>query len=109
MTFGGMRSMWLIVMFDLPTDTKAARRAYHDFRELLLDRGFVMLQYSVYARHCGTDENASVHEGRIQRALPSDGEIRVLRMTDKQFGRMKVFLGKQRKATEKAAEQLSLF
>jgi CRISPR-associated protein Cas2 len=43
--------MWIIVMFDLPTDTKEARKAYHEFREELLNDGFTMLQFSVYARH----------------------------------------------------------
>lgn len=109
MVFGGFRSMWLIVMFDLPTDTREARRAYHDFRSGLLDDGFLMMQFSVYGRHCGSEENSVVHERRIQASLPPDGEVRVLRLTDKQFERMKVFLGKIRKATEKAPEQISFF
>jgi CRISPR-associated protein Cas2 len=109
MSLGGFRSMWVITMFDLPTDTKEARKAYHDFRETLLKDGFTMLQYSVYGRHCPSDENAVVHEKRIRLALPGDGEVRVLKITDKQFERMKVFYGKTRKATEKSPEQVSLF
>ena len=109
MSFGGFRSMWIIVMFDLPTDTKEARRAYHDFRESLLDDGFMMLQFSVYGRHCPCIENTVVHENRIRPILPNDGEVRLLTITDKQFERMKVFHGKMRKATEKASEQLSFF
>ncbi len=101
--------MWLIAMFDLPTDTKAARKAYHDFREVLLNDGFMMLQFSVYGRHCPSEENAAVHEGRIRAALPNDGEVRLLTITDKQFERMRVFNGKVRKATEKAPEQISFF
>ncbi len=100
--------MWLIVMFDLPTDTREARKAYQNFRELLLDEGFMMLQFSVYARHCGSDENAIVHEHRVQLAIPLDGEVRIIAMTDKQFDRMKVFLGKQRKATEKGPVRIRL-
>ena len=109
MSFGGWRSMWLMVMFDLPTDTKAARKAYQEFRGFLLEDGFTMLQYSVYARHCPSSENAEVHERRINAALPSDGEVRLLLFTDKQFSRMKIFYGKVRKATEKAPEQITLF
>lgn len=101
--------MWVITMFDLPTDTKAARKAYHNFRGSLLDDGFFMLQFSVYARHCPSEENAVVHEKRVKAALPDDGEVRVIRITDKQFERMKVFFGKTRKATEKAPEQFSFF
>lgn len=109
MSFGGYRSMWIIVMFDLPTDTKEVRKAYHEFREVLLNDGFTMLQFSVYARHSPSEENAVVHENRVKTFLPDDGEVRLLKITDKQFERMKVFHGKMRKATEKAPEQLSFF
>lgn len=101
--------MWILTMFDLPTDTKAARKAYHDFREALLDDGFTMLQFSIYARHCSSEENAEVHEKRAKSSLPADGEVRLLMVTDKQFERMKVFYGKTRKATEKAPDQISFF
>ncbi len=101
--------MWVITMFDLPTDTKKARKAYHDFREALLDDGFIMLQFSVYARHCPSEENAVVHENRVRASLPDDGEVRVLKITDKQFERMKVFYGKIRKPTEKPPTQVSFF
>lgn len=101
--------MWVLAMFDLPTDTKPARKAYGRFRSSLLDDGFTMLQYSVYARHCASEENAIVHEKRVISSLPSDGEVRLLTITDKQFERMKVFYGKTRKATEVAPEQLTFF
>jgi CRISPR-associated protein Cas2 len=109
MSFGGFRSLWIVTMFDLPTDTKSARKAYHDFREALLDDGFTMLQFSVYARHCPSVENSEVHEERIRICLPPDGEVRVLTITDKQFERMKVFYGKMRGPTEKAPDQISFF
>lgn len=75
MNFGGYRSVWLLVMFDLPTDTKAARKAYQNFRMSLLDDGFDMLQYSVYGRHCATEENADVHEKRLLLWLPQSHEL----------------------------------
>ena len=109
MSFGGYRSMWIITMFDLPTDTDEARKAYRDFRKSLMDDGFLMLQYSVYGRHCPSEENAVVHQKRVKTFLPDDGEVRVLTITDKQFERMKVFYGKIRKATEKSPEQISFF
>jgi CRISPR-associated protein Cas2 len=101
--------MWIFVLFDLPTDTKPARKAYQTFRKSLLEGGFTMLQYSVYARHCASDENAEVHEKRVRAFLPPDGEVRLMLVTDKQFERMKVFYGKIRQATEKAPEQTSFF
>jgi len=101
--------MWVLAMFDLPTDSKKARKHYTQFRRHLLEDGFTMMQYSVYARHCASKENAEVHTQRIKRALPPDGEVRVITITDKQFERMSVFWGKMRKAPEPAPCQLQLF
>src|SRR5437899_656863 len=82
------RFMWVVTLFDLPVDTKAARREYAIFRKKLLKDGFTMLQYSVYARHSTSEENALVHIGRVERAVPPDGEVRIITVTDKQFERM---------------------
>lgn len=106
--FGGYRTVWLIVLFDLPTATSEERTDYRHFREFLLDDGFAMLQFSVYARHCASDENAIVHIRRTQAVLPPDGEVRVLTMTDKQFGRMNIFHGRIRCKTERPPEQVLL-
>ena len=109
MIFGGQKTMWIIVLFDLPTDTAEARKDYTKFRKHLLDDGFTMMQYSVYMRHCSSDENAQVHMQRVKAILPPDGEIRIVKITDKQFARIEDFFGKKRKPTEKAPEQLMFF
>ena len=105
----GYRSMWVMVMFDLPVDTKAARRHYSQFRKKLLADGFARVQYSVYCRHCASEENTCMHVGRVEAWIPPDGEVRVLSITDKQYERMRVFWGKRRQAPEKPAAQLELF
>ena len=86
MAVSGYRCMWIVVMFDLPTETKKARRDYARFRKFLLRRGFDMMQYSVYIRHCPSKDMAQTHVRHIQAQLPPDGEVRVLMVTDKQFG-----------------------
>ncbi|MEA3406397.1 MAG: CRISPR-associated endonuclease Cas2 [Pseudomonadota bacterium] len=101
--------MWVIVLFDLPTDSIEARKDYTHFRKHLLDDGFTMMQYSVYMRHCASEENAQVHLKRVQATLPPDGEIRIVKITDKQFSKIQVFYGKKRAPTEKAPEQLMFF
>ncbi|MBD3618507.1 MAG: CRISPR-associated endonuclease Cas2 [Chromatiales bacterium] len=106
--FGGLRTVWVLVMFDLPTDNAEARRHYTKFRQALLEDGFLMMQYSVYARHCASDENADVHVKRVKQALPPDGEIRVARITDKQFARMELFYGKCRRPMDAPPDQLIL-
>ena len=98
--------MWLVVLFDLPTDTKAARKAYTKFRSSLLDDGFLMMQYSVYMRHCASLENSKVHVKRVRSILPPDGEVRIVKITDKQFGLIEVYTGPRRKPIETPPLQL---
>jgi len=99
--------MWVLALFDLPVDTKAAKRAYREFHNFLLDDGFSMLQYSVYGRPCPTGENADVHHQRIKGMIPPDGEVRVMMLTDKQFERMTIYRGNLRPPTETMPEQLT--
>jgi CRISPR-associated protein Cas2 len=107
--FGGLQTMWTIVLFDLPTEGKQAKRDYRFFRKTLLEDGFIMMQYSVYMRHSSSKENAQVHINRVKANLPLDGEVRIIKITDKQFGRIEVFYGKKRRLIEKAPKQLSFF
>jgi CRISPR-associated protein Cas2 len=101
--------MWVIAMFDLPTDTPKARKAYARFRKNLLEDGFTMMQYSVYTRHCASIENAEVHEKRMGNLVPAAGEVRFLTITDKQFSRIKVFAGKKRQNISPPPSQLEFF
>jgi len=103
------RFMWVVAMFDLPVDTKAARREYARFRKFLLKDGFTRMQYSVYARYAFSEESAQVHIQRVGGAVPPDGEVRLLTITDKQFERMRIFWGKIRKPPPPAPGQLTLF
>ncbi len=105
-TYGGLQTVWIIVLFDLPTDTKVARKQYTQFRKILLRSSFTMMQYSVYMRHCASDENAAVHAKRIKHSLPPDGEVRIIKITDQQFAKIEVFYGKKRQPTESPPLQL---
>jgi CRISPR-associated protein Cas2 len=109
MHLSGYRFMWVVVLFDLPVDTKKARRDYTRFRKKLLKDGFTKMQFSVYIRHCASKENAVVHTERVSGWIPDDGEVRVISITDKQFERMAIFWGKRRKPPEKPPAQLELF
>ncbi len=41
--------------------------------------------------------------------LAADGEVCIIKITDKQFGRIEVFYGKKHKSIEKPPGQLSFF
>lgn len=103
------RVMWVLVFFDLPTDTKKERKVASDFRKLMIKDGFTMFQFSIYLRHCPSMENAEVHMKRIKNALPEHGHVGILCVTDKQFGNMEIFYGKKEKEKQVGWQQLELF
>ena len=107
--FNAYRIMWVLVLFDLPTETKAERKLYSNFRKDLLKDGFTMFQFSIYLRHCPSKENADVHIARVKRLLPKYGHVGILCITDKQFGNMEIFFGKQQTEVPLIGQQLEMF
>jgi CRISPR-associated protein Cas2 len=105
----GYQGMWLFAMFDLPVTTRKARKEYTQFRKLLLKEGFSMLQFSVYARYCASEEMASAYRSRIRAGLPPAGYVRLLAVTDRQFGKMESYIGEKWVDLEKPPAQLVLF
>jgi CRISPR-associated protein Cas2 len=101
--------MWVIVMYDLPTDTKAERKRASKFRKDILADGFQMFQFSMYLRHCASRENADVHIKRVKKILPDKGHIGIMCITDKQFGMMEIFRGTQKEALPGTSQQLEMF
>jgi CRISPR-associated protein Cas2 len=103
------RIMWVLVFFDLPTETAAERKISARFRKELLQDGFTMFQFSIYLRHCASRENAEVHIRRAKESLPSKGHVGILSITDKQFGMMEIFFGKKEAEKVVVPQQLELF
>jgi CRISPR-associated protein Cas2 len=109
LALSGYKVMWLMAMFDLPVTSREARRRYAKFRKVLLENGFSQLQYSVYARCCDSEATAATQRGYLISRLPREGHIRLLYITDRQFGKMEVYFGKKRQAVEQKPQQLELF
>lgn len=101
--------MWVLVFFDLPTETKVERKIYAGFRKSLLKDGFGMFQFSIYLRHCPSRENAEVHIKRVKRNLPDRGHIGIMCITDKQFGDMEIFYGQKVADVQRPTSQLEMF
>jgi len=93
--------MWLFVFFDLPVVTKKERKAAALFRKNLVKDGFVMFQYSVYIRHCGSYESLKVHINRVKTFVPAVGRVSVLSVTDKQYGDIVNYWGSKEKEKKK--------
>jgi CRISPR-associated protein Cas2 len=101
--------MWVLVLFDLPTETKMERKAHTKFRNNLMKDGFTMFQFSIYLRHCASRESAEAHIRRVKSFLPDKGHIGILCITDKQFGSMELFYCKKEKKISTPYQQLELF
>ena len=107
--FSEYRIMWILVFFDLPTETKRDKQAYALFRKNLQRDGFTMFQFSIYIRHCPSYENANVHIARVKRMLPEKGKVGIMCITDKQFGNMELFVGSKSSDLPPIVQQLELF
>ena len=101
--------MWVLVFFDLPTETKKERKVAAKFRKDLMGDGFTMFQFSIYVRHCASFENAKVHVARVKASLPELGRVGIMSITDKQYADMELFIGKKKSGHPQVEQQLELF
>ncbi|MBC6440134.1 MAG: CRISPR-associated endonuclease Cas2 [Rhodospirillales bacterium] len=101
--------MWMLVMFDLPIETKQQRKAATTFRHFLLDEGFERSQFSVYARFVNGKEAFHARVNRIERSLPSAGDVQILNFTDRQYRDIVHFSDQGRRGPRKNPQQLVLF
>jgi CRISPR-associated protein Cas2 len=101
--------MWVLVFYDLPTETKKERKVASEFRKKIIGNGFAMFQFSLYLRHCSSMENAQAHVNRVKKILPEKGKVGIITVTDKQFGMMEIFHGKKATVYGEIPQQLELF
>ncbi|MCL2053786.1 MAG: CRISPR-associated endonuclease Cas2 [Oscillospiraceae bacterium] len=102
--------MRIIVFFDLPVKTKSERRTAAKFRKFLIDDGYHMLQYSLYARTCNGNDAVEKHKRRLYASLPDNGSVRMLVITEKQFQSIEILVGKLTACDNTfETEQLTLF
>jgi CRISPR-associated protein Cas2 len=101
--------VWLVVMFDLPVKTKSQKRKYSIFRNALLSNGFTRLQFSIYSRPFLSEEASLSCQNFLVTNLPPEGQVRLLVVTDRQYGKMKSFFGKRPVENESGFQQIFLF
>ncbi len=100
--------MWMVVLFDLPVVEKKERKEATDFRNFLLDNGFLMIQYSVYTKLLSGKDVCEKYYRLIHDNLPARGKVDILTVTDKQYGNIISYTAQQ-KTEKKRQEQLLLF
>jgi CRISPR-associated protein Cas2 len=104
-----LKHMRVILFFDLPTVTKKEKKLATKFRQTLLNSSFIMLQWSIYTRYCKNNAGAEQVIESLNHVLPPMGNIRVLKVTEKQFDNIILLLGKKKKQEEIMGDQLILF
>ena len=107
--FNEYKIMWVLVFYDLPTETKKDRKIAAKFRKDIMGDGFTMFQFSIYVRHCASMDNAHVHIRRVEAILPEHGHIGIMCITDKQFADIKIFSCRKPKPPNAPGQQLELF
>lgn len=79
------KSVWLLVMFDLPVKTKEQIRLANQYRNLLKDRGFDRIQLSVYCKYYLNGNSTERDLGMLKMNVPGAGQVRVLKVSDMQW------------------------
>lgn len=104
-----MRSMRLLVMFDLPTGNAAERKTYAQFRKFLIKDGYYMEQFSVYSRVLSSRDRAQSHLERLKANLPLAGAVTALLLTEKQYEERAILIDTRSAQTyEELGPQLTL-
>ena len=88
----------------LPVITRSQRKEATTFRKFLLDDGYQMIQFSVYARACVSFARQETHLDRVKKNLPPEGSVRAIYVTRAQWERSYVIQGSP--ASEQEAEDL---
>ena len=66
---------WMLVVFDLPVSSPSQQKRAAGFRKFLLDQGYLMIQYSVYARACVSYNRMQTQMRRLKMNIPAEGLV----------------------------------
>lgn len=93
--------MRLLLFYDLPMIEEKEKRIYNRFRKYLIRNGYMQIQFSVYSKIFSNRDSAIKHISVLKNSLPSEGSVRTMLVTEKQYARMEVLVGSKSKLEEK--------
>ena len=85
-------------LIDLPNQIilqSDKRKQYSQFRKNLIKSGFIMVQFSVYARTVRNNDDAKKYSKIVKSILPPSGSVRLLIITDRQYDSMGILIGEK--------------
>ncbi len=86
--------MWIICMFDIPVRTRTEMRKATRFRNLLIDEGFMMKQFSVYIKPVKSLSVGQTLTKKLSKFIPDNSSVSFIYITDKQYLMTENYLGK---------------
>ena len=104
-----MEKLRLIVLVDLPLETRHERKVAREFREALFKDGFSLLQENVYTRISNGRTNADLHKQRLKGAKPEVGLVRLFVLTENQFQEASILTGTDNTQESEIGSTLDIF
>lgn len=81
--------MRILVLFDLPMETKTQRKTYRELIKFLKSEGYIRIQFSVYAKICINFLATKTAIKRLEKIAPTEGNIRYMVITETQYLQIK--------------------
>lgn len=90
------RRMRILLFFDLPSIEQYEKKEYLDFRKSLIKNGFIMIQFSIYVKAVNASSKIKYEIEKIKKNIPSQGNIRIIHITESQYQNMTILLGNKK-------------
>lgn len=100
------RYMRLLVLFDLPMQSRTELKKYQKFRKFLLTEGFIMMQKSVYVKLCLNTSTLNLLKAKVRKEAPQEGLIQMIGITEKQYSSIEYITGYQNIETIDSDERI---
>lgn len=85
----------ILLMYDLPMSSSFDQRNYNRFHNMITRKGYDMINFSVYVKTCKNMFECNKQISLIKRTAPQYGNIRILKLTNKQYEQMMIIRGEQ--------------
>lgn len=85
----------VLILYDLPMVEIEDRKEYTKFRKDILKLGCYLVQFSVYAKVIKNEIYYKSFIEKLKNILPKSGEVRIIKLTEKQYEDMIYLKGSQ--------------
>lgn len=90
---------YLILLFDIPTLTSDDKKVYTRFHKGIIKLGFLMYQKSIYIKYIRELKMVSYEINKLNDIAPNVGDVRVIKLTKRQFDSIIIICGVEYKDT----------